>query len=821
MRDLRSAFRSLLATPVVSSVAILSLALGIGANTALFSIVNAIVLRSLPVRDADRLVIVGNAADPEMSWTNPIWEALRDAPAVFDGTFAWAATRFDLASSGDAEMVPGVWVSGGYFKTLGVPAALGRTITPADDRRGGGPDGPVAVISHGFWQRRFGGAPAVVGRQLTIERVPYTIVGVIPPAFTGLEVGYPFDVAVPIGTEPLVRRRDSQLDSRSSWWLNIGARLGAGQTIASATTAVRALQPRIRAATLPGDWPPALLEGYLRDAFTLQAAAGGVSSLRARYERPLLTLLGVVALVLVVACANIANLSLARSTARRHEFAVRLALGASRAALARLLLVESLVVAGCGAAVGLLFARWGSQLLVAQLSTAVTAVRLDLSLDWRVLLFTSGVTAATALLFGTAPAIRASRVQPFEGMTPQVRGIVGGGHTGLTSTLVVVQVALSLVLVVAAGLFVRTFTRLATLDTGFDRDRVMVAMINAGQSPQQPAERLATFDRIAEEVRSVPGVAIAAASTVTPVSNSSIQYGVAVDGAPALSERARQTFANVIGPRWFATYGTRIVAGRDFDERDAAGSRAVAIVNETFVRRFLPGTSPLGRIVRQDPAPRDGPQPVEIVGVVQDAVYRSLREGVPPTMYLPLAQARRVPPFIRISVRSATQAPAALRRALTAAITRVRPDLVVTYRVVREQVDASLMRERLVAMIAGFFGALALLLAGLGLYGVTSYSVSRRRAEIGIRMALGAAPRGVVRQVVARVARLVAAGILAGAIAAAWSAQLVGSLLFGIEPRDLPTFAVAAAALGTVAALAAWLPARRAARIDPASVLHD
>jgi predicted permease len=820
MRDLHYAFRSLLATPVVSIVAILSLALGIGANTALFSIVNAIMLRSLPVRDADRLVILGTTSEPEMSWTNPIWEALRDAPAAFDGTFAWAGTRFNLASSGDSEMVPGVWVSGRYFETLGVRAALGRTITPADDRRGGGPDGPVAVISHSFWQRRFGGAPTVVGRQLTIERVSYTIVGITPPAFTGLEVGYPFDIAVPIGTEPLVRGRETQLDSRSSWWLTIGARLKAGQAIASATTALRAQQPRIREATLP-DLPPAFLKDYLHDAFTLQAASGGVSYLRARYERPLLTLLGVVALVLVVACANVANLSLARATARRHEFAVRLALGASRAALARLLLVESLVVAGCGAAVGLLFARWGSQLLVAQLSTAVSAVWLDLSLDWRVLLFASGVAVATALLSGTAPAIRAARVQPFEGMTQQVRGIVGGGHMRLTSTLVVVQVALSLVLVVAAGLFVRTFTRLATLDTGFDRDRVVVAMINAGRAPLQPAERVATFDRITAEIRSVPGVAIAAASTVTPVSNSSIQYSVAAEGAPSLSQRARQIFVNEIGPRWFATYGTRIVAGRDFDERDAAGSGPVAIVNEAFVRRFLNGTSPLGRIVREDPASNDGPRPVEIVGVVQDAVYRSLRESVPPTMYLPLAQAKRVPSFIRISVRSATREPAALRRALTAAITRVRPELVVTYRVIREQVDASLMRERLVAMLAGFFGVLALLLAGLGLYGVTSYAVSRRRAEIGIRMALGAAPGGVVRQVVARVAQLVGVGIVAGAIAAAWSAQLVRSLLFGIEPRDLLTFTAAASALGAVAALAAWLPARRAARIDPASVLRD
>jgi putative ABC transport system permease protein len=828
MHDVKLAFRALRATPVVSIVAALSLALGIGANTAIFSLINGLLLRSLPVKEPQRLALIqafdaGTLAND--TWTYPIWDQIRQRPDLFVSAAAWSNNRFNLSSSGETDFVDGVWASGKYFETFGVPAVIGRTFTDADDQRGGGPDGAVAVISYAYWQRRYGGSVDVIGQKIAIDRVPFTIVGVTPPEFFGAEVGRAFDVAVPLGCEPLLRGKETNLDRRSSWWLTLMVRLRPDQPVDAATAALRSVQPQIREATLPPDWRPSELASYMKEPLTLVASATGNSFMRRRYERPLWTLMVVVSLVLLVACANIANLLLARATARRHELSVRLAIGASRGQLMRQLFTESLVLSAIGAAGGMLVAQWGSRLLVRQLTTATNTVFLDLSIDWHILAFTIGATVATALLFGTAPAFRAAGVAPIDALKEQGRGAVGDSRGHVASTLVVAQVALSVVLVVAAGLFMRSFMSLASLQLGFDRDRVLVVNVGAQRASVAPTERIPVFERVAVAARGLPGVADAAVSVVTPVSNNTWNNRVQVSGAIELPDRQRQTLVNYITPGWFATYGTPIVAGRGLNDRDTKTSTPIVIVNQAFAKRFFNGASPLGHTVRAGGAVSGKPNPaMEIVGVSADAVYRNLREPMSPTIYIPISQYddTRFPlASVSLSVRAPQGSPALLTRSVAAAIRDVNPDFSMTFRLLSDQVSASLIQERMIAMLSGFFGALALLLSGLGLYGVTSYAVTRRRTEIGIRMALGAAPGGVVRLVLSRVTLLVAIGVLVGGGVSVWASKFVTTLLYGLEPRDPATLVGSAAVLATVGALAGWLPAYRASRIDPAEVLRD
>jgi putative ABC transport system permease protein len=820
LTDLRDAFRALRAFPVVTAVAVLSLALGIGANTAIFSIVNSLMLKSLPVAEPDRLVQIA-IGERQTHMTNPQWEQIRDRPERFDSVFVWSNARFDLAGGGQTEFVNGLWVSGRFFEGLGVPAMLGRTLTPEDDRRGGGPDGPVAVISYAFWQRRYAGAADAVGKAVSLDRVSFTIVGVTPPEFTGVEAGRAFDVAVPLGAEPLIRGRDTALDRRSTWWLQMVARLKPGQSLEAAQAALRGVQPQIREATLPPNYRPENAARYLADGFTLKPAATGPSGLRARYQRPLVAILIVVSLVLLIACANIANLLLARAAARRHELSVRLALGASRWRLARQLLMESLLLSGAGAAVGLLFALWGSQVLVGQLSTATSTVYLNLSLDWRVLAFTLTVAVLTAVLFGTAPALRAAGVEPNEGLKEHGRAIAGEPRFGLGSLLVAGQVALSLVLIVAAGLFVRTFVSLTHTTLGFDADRVLVVDMNARRSSVPPEQRAALYERTRQAVLALPGVEAAGTATMTPVSGSMWNTHLENPEGLSLPPNERESYVNLISPGWMTTYGTRLIAGRDFTDADRQGTPHVLLVNETFAKKFFPGRSPIGQRVREVGDPVRKPPEREIVGVVGDAVYASLRQAVPPTMYQALAQDENPGSSMTLHVRAATGSPVLMTRSIAETIGQLDKDIALTFRPLTSHLESSTNQERVVAMLSGFFGVLALLLAAVGLYGMMSYSVSRRRSEIGIRMALGAAPSGVIALVLRRAAVLIIGGIVAGGGIALWAAKFVSPLLFGLQPRDPVTLAAATLVLTVIGALAGWLPARRASRIDPAAVLRE
>jgi predicted permease len=628
-------------------------------------------------------------------------------------------------------------------------------------------------------------------------------------------------VALPIGTQAIVHGKGSWLDARSTWVLEIMARLKPGQTIDQATAALRAIQPQVRAATMPEGWPPPMLEQYLRDGLTVVSAAAGPAGFRTRYERPLWIIMAVVALVLLIACANIANLMLARASGRRHELTMRLALGASRFRLARQLLVESLLLAVLGAGFGLVFAPWGSRLIVAQLSTPRSTVALDLALDWRVVGFTALVAVATALLFGIAPALRVRRVAPIEALKEQSRAFAGERRRVFGAPLLVVQVALTLVLVVAAGLFMRTFGKLATLDIGLDRDSVLVVDADVTRSAAGEDNRLALHERMRAAVAAVPGVSNAALSLITPVSGSGWNGPVELPDRPDVPTRERMSFYNSATPGWFATMGTKLRAGRDFNERDAFGAPAVAIPNETFVKKYVKG-NPIGQTIRFERGP-EGITQVEIVGVVQDAAYRAVRDPIPPVLHLPVAQAHggTAPARLSLSVRAASGSPALLTRSVAEAISRVDRDVSLTFRPLASYIDGALVRERLLAMLSGFFAALALLLAGIGLYGMTSYAVSRRKAEIGIRMALGARSSRVVVMVLRGIAIPVGLGVACGAALGYWAAQYVGTLLYNLDARDPLTFGGAALFLCAVSAFAAWLPARRAARIDPARVLRD
>lgn len=818
-RDVRYGVRLLRRNPLFAATAILSLGLGIGVNSAIFSIVDPLLLRSLPVRHADRLAIVENG-----SYTFPIWEELQRHETLFGGAAAWANEEFQIALDGRSQRDSVVFVSGTFFDVLGVRASLGRTFSRSDDRRGGGPDGPVAVISHAYWERRFARDANLAGRTMLIENVPFVIIGVTPQGFSGADVGSSFDVAIPFGTEPLLRGGESQLDKRSTWWLNIVIRRKAAQTLEEATAVLRSIQPLIRDATVPTHYRTQDRERYLSSPLTLVPAARGRSPLRERFREPVLVLMAAAGIVLLVTCINIANLLLARAGTRRGEMSLRLALGASRKRLAGQLLVENLTLSIGGALTGLLFAWWTAQLIVGQFSASDAPVVLDVGIDWRVLLFTAGIAGLSAPLFGIVPALRATNVRPGAALKEQGRSTAGEGHAGAMQPLIVGQVALSLTLVVVAVLLIRTFASLAHQRFGFDTDRLLVANITLARDSVPESGRGAIFERIRQAASAVPNVETAAAAVITPISGAGWNTVVSQIDRRVVggTERERGTWVNAVSEEFFSTYGTRVLAGREFSSSDRAGSPGVVIVNEAFARRFLGGADPVGHQLQQGGGPGEPLAALQVVGYVADARYhRNLRREVPPTIYLPLAQVEGLSPDVSITVSTRTGEPATLAQPLVAALERVGPQVSVQVVALGTIVANSLVQERALATLAGLFGGLALVIASVGLYGVTAYSVSRRRAEIGIRLALGATPRRVLSLVLGRVALLVGLGIVIGLLFALWAARSAKVLLYGLEPHDPTTLVGAALVLLVTGGVAGALPAWRASRTDPAVALRE
>jgi putative ABC transport system permease protein len=824
-QDVRDAVRGLRKSPGFALVTIATLALGIGANTALFSIFNSLIMRPLPVRDPGSLALLTDG-----SWSYPVWQEISArADDLFGGAFAWSRESFDVAERGRVVPVDGAYVSGRFFDVLGVPAFRGRILAPADDSAAL-PGGPVAVISHRFWRQHFGGADDVVGRQLTVQvqrqRFPFTVVGVMPPGFSGVDIGRMADVMLPFAAEPLLQGRDSALPRVGRSWLEMMVRLKPGQTIEHANTALRTVQPQIRAAVLPGlRANPAFAARYLTDPLSLAPAAAGASRLRTQFGTPLFAMVVAVGLVLLVACANIASLLLARALARRGELSVRLALGGSRWRLARLLFVESLLVAVTGAALGLVFAKWSSALLVQQLGTWESTVSLDLALDWRVLVFTAILTCLCAISAGVAPMIAVKNVAPGEALKSAGRAMAGDRRFAVRSTLVVAQVAVSFILVIAAGLFLRTFASLSQLPLGFVPEPLVVVHVNLFASGIPPEARGARVERLRDAAAAVSGVRSASVSQMRLLTGGGwfTNNQVAVGDGPMLPEDNRhRVWRNATTPGWFETMGIPLRSGRDFNDRDRVSSPPVAIVNEAFARRYLSGQQRIGQTLRVESD--DGPR-YEIVGVVADAIYTAPRDGMLPTMYEPLAQ--REPREWNswrnavLTIKALPGQRALVERHVATALTQADPTLVFTSGTFDQLLDATMTQERLIAMMSGFFGALALLLAGLGLYGIVAQAVSARRTEIGLRMALGAQPTRIVRLVFRRVGVLIATGLALGLAGSWWAARFIAPLLFQVEARDPMTFSGTAAVLVAVGVLAAWVPARRAARLDPATVLRE
>jgi len=815
-QDLRHGLRILRRSPAFTSVAVLSLALGIGANTAIFSILDSLLLRPLPVKDPSHLVELFVQGTPEQSyWTYAQWRQIQDRVDSLGRPFVWFESNFNLARAGQAQDVGGLFVGGDFFDVLGIRPALGRFIGKSDDRAEGGPDGPVAVISFALWQERFGGRPDIVGRSLTLNGLPVTIVGVTPHSFHGLVAGWRFDVAVPLSLEPRLLGQDF-FKAGAIWWLHIALRLRHTVTIAQAAAALRAMQPAIQQvlpASAAGD-----IKEYLREPFAVRRLGAGTDfrGVRRRYETPLLVLIAIAGLLLLLGCANLANLLLARSDARRQELAIRLALGASAVRLAWQLLAESLLLSLFGACGALVLSSWASRLLIGELQLPGGPPVLDLSLDWRVLAFTSSVAVAVTLLFGSAPGLRAASGSAIEALHGR-KGAIAGVRSRAAGIITVLQVALCVVLLVGTGLFVRTLIALTTLDLGFVPKGVLVADVE----PLIPNARLTVDDdRLLDAVRSAPGVQAAAMSALAPLGSVFWKGVIQNPVGLSLSQAERTVAFNAVSPAWFRVLQAPLLAGRDFTRQDDAHSPAVAIVNEAFVHRYFPRGSPLGRSVRIVPQWQVHVPPLTLVGVVGNMVYTSQQGGTPPTVYLPSAQNWYHAYVSTVVMRTSIPTTAVVRN-VASAIGRVDRNLTFTVRPMSDLVDRNVAPQRVVAMLSAFFGVLALLLAAVGVYGIVSYTVSRRWMEFGVRMALGAQPDDIVRMVLARIGVTVAIGLVMGGLLSVWLAQFVKALLYRLQPDDPLTLAAAVLVLSAVGLFASYLPARRAARIDPAQVLRE
>jgi predicted permease len=827
MSEVRLAWRILLKTPVFTSVAVLSLALGIGANTALFSLVDQVLLRLLPVRSPRELVQIridggrfgSNSGDGTHTLSYPLYVALRERNTVLSGLTGQMLTAPSLVGEDRNEVISVGLVAGNFFEVMGVSPHLGRLLSLDDDKVKNGQ--PVVVLQYDFWRNRFGGRAEIVGSSIRLNGTPFTVVGVADPRFQGTDTGLPTNAWVPVMMKPTITPNWDDLDNERYAWFYVFGRLKPGVTREQAQASLQVLYRQRQQEELASEFFqkfPDTKERFLRQTFSLVEASRGQSNLRLRFEQPLVVLQWLVGLVLLIACANVANLLLARSAARQREFAIRAALGASRAQVVRQLLVESLLLAAAGGVAGLLLGTWLGRGLLRFLPYDPANLSLVTTPDLRILAFATAVTLGTALVFGLVPALQGARVQPGATLKDEAGSVAGSqAHVRLRKTLVAVQVALSTVLLIGAGLFVKSLQNLREVDLGFQTENVVMFGVRTAVVYDEARKRQ-VFREVIERLAAVPGVKAAGANTSQLLTGGRWDSQITIPGVAPQGGNYPWSFFNAITPGYFAALGIPIKAGRDVSWSDWGSAQERVLVNETLVNEYLKGENPVGRMMAQG---RDAMPDMEIIGVFGDARYENVRGQVPRQTFMSMG-GRRMRNLTGMNVfartdRDVRQVMPLLREGVRA----VDANLVVTgMRTLDEQVNARLSNERMLSFLSTGFALLATLLAVVGLYGVLAFIVTRRTREIGIRMALGAERTRVIRLVLGEVALLFVLGILAGVLAGQAGGRYVESQLFGVKTGDPLVFSLSALGLLAASLCASVIPAWRASRIDPMRALR-
>ncbi len=833
--DIRYSLRMLAKSPGFTAIAILSLALGVGANTAIFTLINDLMIKQLPVGQPDQLVSFGEASGGGILGTVSMGTA-----GVFSYDFyrqiekqhqffqdISASAGFTLpagvrlqSSAGPADAAFLQLVSGNYFSVLQVQPLLGRAILPSDEEVPG--RNPVAVLSYHYWQTSLGGNPSVVGRSLIVDGMPITIIGVAPPRFFGIKVeAQSPDLWLPLTMQKEVMEHSSLLDARNLYWLHLIGRRNAGMSMTQAQAWFNA-QVRQYMQDLEGSQlTPARKQQIQRISVPLMPGARGGSDLREQYKAPLEILMGVVVLVLLIACANLANFLLAKAVVRERESSTRLALGSTRARLIRLVLIETLLLSLSGGALGVLLAFWGTRALINFVVAGSTYIVLDPKPDMHVLLFTLGVSLLTGLLFGIGPAVRVSRTRVAPGLNARNAASGSGASSRfIPKFLVAAQVTLSLVLLVGAGLFLRTLNNLERQDLGFENHKLLLAQLlpeAAGYTPQQLS---GLYEKILDRVEALPGVRSATLSGVPVIHAGQWGSPISILGYTARQDETVDTLGNYVGPRFFETVGIPVLLGRPIGPQDTATSTKAVVVNQTFANDYFPQGDAIGRsFTIWDPGV---PGTWQIVGVVRDAKYSSPREAPQRMIYLPLVQIAGPHAYAHSLELQTVGDPAFVAGEVRRALAQIDPNLaVLKMETISQQVNHLMDQEQLISQLCSWFAVLALLLTSVGLYGVMTYNVARRTHEIGVRMALGAQNREVQWMILRESLFLLGIGVIIGVPATMAASRLVGAQLFGLTPSDPPTFIAAIVAISVVALLAAYFPARRATRVDPMVALRD